>query len=444
LSDAHVRRPEVAPPPVADGAPSSRTPSEQIALAEDVDLDMATRQRILETHRALERLDHYELLGQTSSADKRTLQRAYFELAARFHPDKYFRKRLGSFKHRMEAVFGRLTIAHETLANAERRAEYDEYLAEQRRSRGIERLLAEAIAEAQRTSETIEREVRAQSPGITAAAPAAAPSPPAGLHGASPRPEPTPPAPAVAVAPPRIDIAVRRDALARRLMGGRNPSSSTPPPRAPVAAPPAAMTPPSAVSAPPRSNVAGAMDALRRRYEERVDRAKAAQAGKYIATAEAALARGDSVAAATAYRVALTLSPDDAELERVAHEAQIKADAVLGETYARQGAYEAKTGQWVEAARSWARVCAARPTDADAHAHAANAIVKANGNLHEASRLAERACTIEPKRSRHRVTLANVYLAAGLGLNARRELETAAQLDPQDGNIQAMMKRMGR
>jgi tetratricopeptide (TPR) repeat protein len=186
------------------------------------------------------------------------------------------------------------------------------------------------------------------------------------------------------------------------------------------------------------------MDALRRRYEERVSRAKAAQAGKYVSTAEEALARGDAVAAATAYRVALTLSPHDAELERVANEARIKADAVLGETYARQGAYEAKTGQWAEAARSWARVCAARPTDADAHAHAANAIVKANGNLHEASRLAERACTIEPKRSRYRVTLANVYLAAGLGLNARRELETAAQLDPQDGNIQAMMKRMGR
>ena len=175
-----------------------------------------------------------------------------------------------------------------------------------------------------------------------------------------------------------------------------------------------------------------------------MSRAKAAQAGKYVSTAEEAIARGDSVAAANALRVAVTLSPADVALEQMASDAQVKADAVLGETYARQAAYEEKTGQWVEAARSWARVCAARPNDAHAHAHAANSLVKANGNLHEASRLAERACTIEPRNSQYRVALANVYLAAGLGLNARRELETAAQLAPQDGNIQAMMKRVGR
>jgi hypothetical protein len=37
-----------------------------------------------------------------------------------------------------------------------------------------------------------------------------------------------------------------------------------------------------------------------------------------------------------------------------------------------------------------------------------------------------------------------VYLAAGMVLNAQRELETAAQLAPHDDNIQAMMKRVGK
>jgi curved DNA-binding protein CbpA len=166
LSDAHMRKPEAVAPIDA----SRLTPAEQVALTEDVDLDAATRRQILETHRSLDSVDHYELLGLDSAADKRTLRRAYFELAARFHPDRFFRKRLGSFKHRMEGIFGRLTLAHETLANAERRAEYDAYLEEQRRSRGIERLLAEAITEAQRASESIEREVRAQTgaPSFTA------------------------------------------------------------------------------------------------------------------------------------------------------------------------------------------------------------------------------------------------------------------------------------
>src|SRR3979409_794299 len=98
------------------------------------------------------------------------------------------------------------------------------------------------------------------------------------------------------------------------------------------------------------------------------------------------------------------------------HEAQVKADAVLSQTYTRQAAYEEKTGQWAGAARSWTRVCKSQPHDPDAHEHAASALVKAGGDLHEAGRLADRACVREPKNARYRVTLANVYPAAGIAL----------------------------
>jgi predicted TPR repeat methyltransferase len=185
-----------------------------------------------------------------------------------------------------------------------------------------------------------------------------------------------------------------------------------------------------------------AMDALRRRYEDRLARAKSAQARRYIANGEEALAEGDAISAANAFRVAVSLAPGDAALEKVALEAQAKAEVVLSETYAKQAAYEEKNGQWTGAARSWTRVCRARPSDADAHEHAANAIVKAGGDLHEAAKLAERACALVPKTARYRVVLAKVYLAAGLVLNARRELETAGQLAPHDDTILSMLKRI--
>jgi hypothetical protein len=187
------------------------------------------------------------------------------------------------------------------------------------------------------------------------------------------------------------------------------------------------------------------MEALKRRYEERVRGAKTAQARKYVDSAAAALTAGDAVSAANALRVALTLSPNDADIQKASQSAQSKADEVLGDAYLRQAGYEEKTGQWVEAARSWTRVCKARPKDAEAHERAASAIAKANGgDLHEASRLAAHACSLEPGNARFRVALANVYLAAGLTLNARRELETAAQLAPHDGTIQALMKKVGK
>jgi curved DNA-binding protein CbpA len=410
-----------ASPPTPE-APVSVAPvsAETAALAEEVDLDPEVRQQILAVHGKLEEADHYALLGVDASADKRALRRAYFELAAKFHPDRYFRKKLGSFKPRMEIIFGRLTLAHETLSHPEARAEYDSYLEEQRRTRRIEHLLAEAIAEAQRAEESIERDVRAHTP--LAAASSSVPAGPLSIA--------APPS-ARASPPPGADVTARRDALARRLLGGRGPATSS-------------MPPPSTSTNPPGGpSVAVAMEALRRRYEERVRGAKTAQARRYTATGEAALAKGDTVSAANAFRIAQSLSPDDPDLQRKARNTQDEAEGVLGEMYARQGAYEEKTGQWAEAARSWSRVCRARPNDASAHAHAANAIVKAGGDLHEAGRLAERACLLDPNTARHRVALANVYLAAGLALNARRELETAAQLAPHDGTIQAMMNRLG-
>jgi predicted TPR repeat methyltransferase len=184
------------------------------------------------------------------------------------------------------------------------------------------------------------------------------------------------------------------------------------------------------------------MAELRRRYEERVARARALEAEKYARHGDAALAANDHVAAANAFRVAAGLAPGDSDLERRAREAQTKADEMLSETYMRQARYEEKSGQWTEAARSWARVCRTRPGSAHSHERAANAIVQSKGDLHEAARLAKRACELAPNDPGFRITLATVYEAAGMTLNAKRELETAAQVAPQDVTIRTMLKRL--
>jgi tetratricopeptide (TPR) repeat protein len=184
------------------------------------------------------------------------------------------------------------------------------------------------------------------------------------------------------------------------------------------------------------------MASLRQRYEDRVARARAQEAQKYIGHGDAALAANDPVAAANAFRVALGLMPGDAELERRAQEAQTKADVILSETYIRQARYEEKNGQWSEAARSWGRVCKTRPGSALAHERAANALVQSKGDLHEAARAAERACELAPEDPGFRITLATVFEAAGLPLKARKELERAAQFAPQDVTIRTMLKRL--
>jgi curved DNA-binding protein CbpA len=396
----------------APGAGFTKAPSGLDAdpLAEDVDIDRDVRRRVLALHRELANLDHYALLGIDPAADRKSIKRAYFELAAVFHPDKYFRKRLGSFKGRMEAVFSQATLAHDILVTKESRAEYDTYLAEQRRVRGMEALLSSAAAETRRAEESIEREVQAD-------------------EGANP----APPAPAPRAPSPKVDAAARREALARRLLGGRHPNA------------PAGRTGDAAAKAPSPMPLTPeeAVAALRRRYEDRIAQAKLAQARRYAARADEALAGGDTVAAANALRVASGLAPSDTAIKARAAEAQVKADALLASTYMSQAQYEEKNGQWAQAARSWARAAPARPDDAATHERAANAIVKASGDLHEAQRFARRACELAPSVALYRVTLATVYLAAGLELNARRELEAAAQLAPDDATIRTMLEKLG-
>ena len=374
------------------------------------------------------------LLGVERGADRKALKRAYFELASKLHPDRYFRKKLGSFKVRMEAVFSRITQAHDTLGNAQKRAQYDAYLDEQRRSRGIEELLEDALAEVRRAEARAEKEAADAEAAEATASPAPSPSP--GAPGVTPR---TPSAPSQPPAGPVVDVAIaaRRDALARRLLGGRSRPSGV---QQPVN--PGAGNGTSSTSS--RPSASDAMASLRRRYEERKNLAKETQARAYTTRGQQALASNDPVAAANAFRVALSLRPDDPELDRLARETQAKADELLASTYEKQANYEEQNSQWTEAARSWGRVCRVRPNDARAHERGANAIVKAGADLHEAGRLAQRACAIDPGNTAFRVTLANVYLAAGLTLNARRELETAAQQSPQDGTIQAMLKRVGK
>jgi curved DNA-binding protein CbpA len=381
------------------------------AKPDDIELDPELRQAVLEIHAKLDAVDHYALLGVDRSGDRKAFKRAYYELAAKFHHDKHFRKKLGPFKVKMEGVFSRITLAHDTLVDASRRAEYDAYLQAQRKARSIEDLLSDAIAEVRRAEETVEQEVRLSGPPAVASIPPAIRSTPPG---------------------PQIDMSARRDALARRLLGGRSPSIPSPGARQATVPPQAPPTP------------AAAMEALRRRYEERVLQAKAAQSRKYIDKAKTALAAGDFVAAANSLRVASGLVPSDVETARMAKEAQGRADVLLGQTYTQQAEYEEKNGHWAEASRSWTRVCRARSEDIRAHERAANAIVKAAGDLHEAARLGQRACELDPTNAGARLTLANVYLAAGLELNARRELDAAARLAPHDGTIQEMVKKLGK
>lgn len=404
---------EAAPP-----SPPPPAPAPEAAPAE-IDLPPERRKRIDELYPVLELVGHYEILGLPPTAELKDIRATYFELSKVFHPDTAFRKNLGPYKARMEAIFARLTEAYEVLGKKKSRAEYDAYLALQGDTRAVE----DAIA---------------SPPEPASSAPAPASPPPAPAAPASTESAGASPATSSAPAPRAPSDEARRRArelLERRLHGARSISSS------PGGARPAlgSSAPPVASSAPPRdrgeivrdlasslksaASITGGLDPVSRHLREAQRHEQA----------------GDLAAASRELRAATALAPMREDL-RVEHERVSRLlSAQLADKYQQAAEYEEKHKKWGAAAVSWSKVVEGRPDDVEALMRAAIALVEAKGDLHKAQRFAQRACDLRPDDVVPRRTLGRVYAAAGLALNARRELERAALLDPSDQIVKNLL-----
>jgi len=422
-------------PRVADeGGDRSRALYDPAELDEDVELPPDKRRRILDLYYQLEELSYYELLGVEQTADKKAIKSAYYELAGEFHPDKHFRKRLGSFKSKMEAIFSRVTLAHDTLTRKVTREEYDAYLATQRSNRRLEASLRDVARITDEAAKELAEFVRMTN--ASAASPSEAGQPlQAQVDPAAARPATQPP-PSSSSAGTYQSVPVRnketeqarRQALAAKL----GPRSSKPPASGASAPPPVDAR----RSMPPEQ----AAEELRRRMHERQEAARRQQVARYVEAATVSMQHGDAAAAANAYRLALAVSPDDPVLKEAFAQAEASAAAQLADGYLKQAAYEEKAERWKEAALSYMRAAAGMKDNADVQHRVAVAMLRANMDLRRAAEHASRAIALEPRNAAYHATLAQIYLTAGMPANARREAETAAELAPKDASIASLLK----
>jgi predicted Zn-dependent protease len=185
-----------------------------------------------------------------------------------------------------------------------------------------------------------------------------------------------------------------------------------------------------------------AMDALKRRYEDRRSEAMRQQSKKYRDVGDLARSKNDMVSAANAYRVAAGLAPEDDALQKLALATAESAENVLVETYQKQALYEERNGRWADAMRSWQRVARNRPTDAKIWDKLARSTLEAGGDLHAAADAAKRAIEYGSAIVAYRITLIEIYLAAGLTIAAKRDLETASRMEPGHPAILALLTRL--
>lgn len=382
------------------GSPPLYDPAD---LDEDVEIDPERRRRILDLFYRLDDYTYYELLNVSEAADKKQVKSAYYLLAPEFHPDKFFRKRLGSYKQKIEAIFTRVTLAHDVLTARPRREEYDEYLAQTHKNRTMSALLEQSARDIAAVESALDEQARA-------------------IAGSPSAPPPSPGRYAPETLPP-LSMQARREILAKKLMGGARPGTTTPPP-APTA----------------KENAQAAAESLRARFEWARAEAMRQQIGRYVESGRTALDRKDYAAAANAFRIAASLSPEDMTLQQTAEEVAKQAAVALAAGFLKQAEYEASHNRWSEASLSFAKAAAGMPDNARVHERVAVATLKASGNARRAIEFARKAVEMAPKEPEYRITLARAYLAAGLEKSADGELDRAHQLAPKDARIRDMIK----
>jgi Flp pilus assembly protein TadD len=387
----HAVLEDVEAPPTA--APPVAPPKDD----QECDLDPETIARIDAAAAASEGRTHYAILGVPPAAAAKEVSRAYFALAATLHPDRYFGKRLGPYKKKLEQAFRMASDAYEVLRSASRRAEYDGYLGLRRKSVEIEIALAPPAA-----------------PIVTIApiAPVAAPAQPVAASVKPPAPSPV----AASVKPPApspVALSVK------------------PPAPSPVAA--------SVKSAPPtpaprllQTIITSEPPAQNSRLHKSVRRLVAdAKSATLLQDAQKALVDGDAIAAANLYRLALQYA-EDPSARGYAQSGLNEARAMVADTYLKRALYEEKEARWTEAVASYEKALDRRPDDPAICERLANALRQEGQDLLRATRLAELAAARTPRNSACRRTLGLIYADAGLREKALEQFEKAAELEPSD------------
>lgn len=104
-------------------------PDPAAAIDPELELDVELQQRIVDFEARLSDTGYHEILGVDRSSDERQIKRAYFELSKQFHPDRYFRRRIGDHAQRLDRIFKHVALAYELLSNPDTRSEIERSLA---------------------------------------------------------------------------------------------------------------------------------------------------------------------------------------------------------------------------------------------------------------------------------------------------------------------------
>jgi curved DNA-binding protein CbpA len=220
-------------------------------------------------------------------------------------------------------------------------------------------------------------------------------------------------------------------------------ASSPPPVAAPTAAPPAdAATAEqkrmSAIEARRRLRQrVGAMSGHKRMLQDRTRKAKG-----FFESGMTAFREERWLEAAGSVRLAIAFDPRNEAYKEEFVRVQRKAHEERSAYLLKHGEGAMEMRNYKDAFDLFEEAIHYRPFDAELAFRTAVLAWQSVDDLKKAKELAQQAVELEPESGVYRRTLGQIYAAAGLAANARRELETALRLDPKDKEAKSALRQL--
>jgi curved DNA-binding protein CbpA len=176
---------------------------------------------------------------------------------------------------------------------------------------------------------------------------------------------------------------------------------------------------------------------------ERVRKERRQRAKRLFEAGMAAFAGGRWIEAAGSVRLAIAFDPWNAIYKEQFAEVQGKAHQERARQLVKEAESALELRDYPAALRAFEEALHYRPSDFELLRRAARLAMHVGGDLHQAKEWALAAVELDGRDADGHKLLGQIYKAAGLAANARRELELAAQLDPKDDEVRAELRSLG-
>lgn len=425
---------------------------------EGIDLKHETRLTVRRFYGELREKNFFELIGTTHEADVKELRRAYFKRSKQFHPDRFYTKSLGPYEEMLEEIFRQVNAAWDFLQNDGHRKAYVDTILVQQQNAATAR--AEAAAVAGATDEFVQAPATERVDGISFEER----SSPSATYAVTERQRDVVKTRISAVDHERagrptgghvardtlradeLGSATMRAAGLEAAISAATQASSTPTSQSPAADPARAPRPTQEFlpdDDPDRAE-RRSVDRQRRRSlglsHPALQRKQKGQ--RFYEQGLKQLEEGKSLAATASLKLALSFDPENPEI-LAAHERAFGESAhIAAENAFKRAMFEESVGRSDVAARYYRQAadCAPKRT----YLFKAAELLKKSGELVDAKHYASEGVRLSPADIELRLLLAEIFIAAGLWLNARREVEAVLAIDKKHEAARELLKRIRR